>query len=145
MTTMRDHMTKLAAFHLARGKSYAKLAKCAGTMMKISNMASGADRESDVDTSEVAAELEALSACELDMADWCVSCCKAIDAGDLQKSFMGRDPGDRLRPDQISGIVGEIPADVRPIFRTGQRDFQKLSDTVDPALQKVIGVREGDL
>jgi hypothetical protein len=112
-------------------------------------MAPSDNRQSDVDPENIASICDDLADGEEEACQFSLDCCKGMDKiaeGDLQKAFgMGADPGERLRPDQVSSIIGEMPDNVRPIFRTGQRDFQKLSDTVDANLGKVIGIGDGDI
>jgi hypothetical protein len=137
----REYMADAAATWLGMGTSLQKLSEmreCFGKTAKSDMGGESSDRESDLDP--VFDGIAGMADCCLKMARKCVQYAKAEEADELRKA-QGMD-GDGIRPDQVSSIVGEIPNNVRPIFRAGQKDFSKVGDTVDANLQKIIGVTE---
>jgi hypothetical protein len=80
-------------------------------------------------------------------ADHHLQCCedlgKATDADDLTKADLDRFAD--IRSDGVRGLLPEIPSNVRPVLRTGQRlldELAKVGGAVDPQLVKVLGFDE---
>jgi hypothetical protein len=135
--TMREHLgnthEKLAAHHVEAAKQHAALAKCFSGMEKSAGVKNPED---------FAAAHDALAKQHADIGEFHLSCCETLGA--MGKTAGWGESGDAIRPDGVSSIIGEIPDNLRPIFRSGQRDYMKIADTVDAGLGKVIGITEGD-
>lgn len=134
MSTLREHLQKIhtrsAEHHLTKAKGYLGLAKC----LKMQKADMGDD---DADPEDISSTLADLAEEENDMAQFHLECCAGLDkvqGGDLIKSDMD---GDRIVPDGISVIVGDVPQHVRAIPRNGQREIETAQ--VAPGLEKIVG------
>jgi hypothetical protein len=127
---LRDTHEQLAKHHIAMAKGHKQLAKCFGSMEKAEGMESASD---------ISEAHEGLAEQHIELSEFHLQCCKTlldkVQGGELSKADMDRD---LIQPDGISGIIGEVPQNVHPVFRSGQRDFGKATDGVDAVLAKTI-------
>jgi hypothetical protein len=129
-------MTK--ADHLAEGEHHVRdgklhMAKLKG-LLKARGMEDDTDDTDDDEDCELTFLKASIAECAV-MAEHHLKCAK-VATDDLAKSDLDR--ADDIRPDGISSIVGEVPQNVHPVFRSGQRDFGKATDGVDAVLAKTI-------
>jgi hypothetical protein len=72
------------------------------------------------------------------MAEDHLSCCKTAQAVELSKASMGTDRDDQIRPDGISVVIGDVPANIRPVFRAGQQQFARTE--IPQELEKLVSL-----
>jgi hypothetical protein len=71
------------------------------------------------------------------MAENHLSCCKTAQALELSKASAMHDE-DGIRPDGVSAVIGDVPPNIRPVFRNGQREFQRAE--VPAELEKLVSL-----
>lgn len=136
--TVKEHLEKAwarsAEHHFSKAKAYRGLSKCFGGMKK----AEGSDGP---DPESIQEQLDALAEEEESMGDFCLECCAGVQkmsAGDLAKAF-GME-GDGIVPDGVHIVIGEIPSNVVPVPRFGQRELSRAG--VAEGLEKILGTDE---
>jgi hypothetical protein len=122
MKKVSEHMQEL---HKVESQYHRAMAKCHGDAM---GKAVAGDPMTNFHKSAIAAHNQAADTHDA----MCEECAKAISAAELQKS--------ELEPTRISAVTPDAPS-VRPVIRTGQREF---AASVSPDFSKIIGVNPED-
>jgi hypothetical protein len=133
------HSIRLAKAHAAR---HAVLTKGKALFSKAAK-ADGMDNFSDVsDWIDELVEQEAeMRDANTDAGEFfaeCMKACKAMGDDDLGKSF-GMSDRRGLMPDEVSGVVPDMPLNVRAVPRFGQREIGELQP-VAPGFEKLVEI-----
>ena len=133
---MREHLRgahqEMAAHHVAMAKTHRRIAEHFGK----SEMAEG--------SKDLASSHDELAGHHTDQAEYHIQCCKSLDKSldteDLSKAIGLNSDG--LRPDLVSSVIGEVPENLRPVFRNGQRDFAVSKVGAGSVLEKIFAETE---